>query len=109
MPLPGGCICRLSQIIEFHDSTEARWELPDLLQLERSLKLATPSIDLTRQEVHMYARVWKLNILPGQVEKFTAATHDMMPLLRRQPGFRGCLVLRSGPGEELEATVVSTW
>jgi len=56
----------------------------------------------------MYARVWKLTILPEQVEKFILAAHDMMPLLRRQPGFRGCLVLRSGPGE-LEATVVSTW
>jgi len=56
----------------------------------------------------MYARVWKLTILPEQVEKFILAANDMMPLLRRQPGFRGCLVLRSGPGE-LEATVVSTW
>jgi heme-degrading monooxygenase HmoA len=57
----------------------------------------------------MYARVWKLGILPGKVEDFKVAASAMMPILRRQPGFRGCLVLRSGPGEALEATVVSTW
>ena len=57
----------------------------------------------------MYARVWKLVILPGKVEEFTVAANAMMPILRRQAGFRGCFVLRSGPGERLEATVVSTW
>jgi heme-degrading monooxygenase HmoA len=57
----------------------------------------------------MYARVWKVGILPGRVEKFTAAAHAMMPLLRGQPGFRGCVVLRTGPGEGLEGTVVSMW
>ena len=57
----------------------------------------------------MYARVWKVGILPGRVEKFTDAAHAMMPILRGQPGFRGCVVLRSGPGEGLEATVVSMW
>ena len=71
--------------------------------------MATPSFSLTRPEVHMYARVWKLGILPGKVEEFTAATKAGIAVLRRQPGFCGLLVLRSGPGERLEATVVSMW
>jgi heme-degrading monooxygenase HmoA len=57
----------------------------------------------------MYARVWKFVILPGKVEEFAVAAKAAIPILQRQPGFRGLLVLRSGPGEGLEATVVSTW
>lgn len=57
----------------------------------------------------MYARVWKLGILPGKVEEFAVAVNSIRPLLRRQPGFCGLLVLRTGPGEGLEATVISTW
>jgi heme-degrading monooxygenase HmoA len=57
----------------------------------------------------MYARVWKVGILPGKVDEFTSAANDMLPILRGQFGFRGCVVLRSGPGEALEATVVSMW
>jgi antibiotic biosynthesis monooxygenase (ABM) superfamily enzyme len=57
----------------------------------------------------MYARVWKLGIVPGNIEKFAAAVSSIRPLLRRQPGFCGLLVLRTGPGEGLEATVISTW
>ena len=57
----------------------------------------------------MYARVWKLGILPGKVAEFTVAVNSIRPLLRQQPGFCGFLVLRTGPGEGLEATVVSMW
>jgi heme-degrading monooxygenase HmoA len=57
----------------------------------------------------MYARVWKLGILPGKVEEFTVAAKAGIPILRRQSGFCGLLVLRSGPGERLEATIVSMW
>jgi quinol monooxygenase YgiN len=56
----------------------------------------------------MYARVWRAGILPGQVEAFTDGIKAIMPILRAQPGFRGCVVLRSGPAE-LEATLVSMW
>lgn len=56
----------------------------------------------------MYARVWRMGILPGQVEAFADAAKAMVPILRAQPGFRACLVLRSGPAE-LEATVMSIW
>jgi heme-degrading monooxygenase HmoA len=57
----------------------------------------------------MYARVWKFFILPGKVAEFAVAAKAMLPILRRQAGFRGLLVLRGGPEEKLEATVVSTW
>jgi len=57
----------------------------------------------------MYARVWKFVILPGKVEEFVVAAKSAIPILQRQPGFRSLLVLRSGPGERLEATVISTW
>jgi heme-degrading monooxygenase HmoA len=57
----------------------------------------------------MYARVWKLGILPEKVEEFAAAINSGIPILRRQAGFRGLLVLRGGPEEKLEATVVSVW
>jgi heme-degrading monooxygenase HmoA len=57
----------------------------------------------------MYARVWKFVILPGKVEEFAVAAKSAIPILQRQPGFRSLLVLRTGPGEGLEATVISTW
>ena len=57
----------------------------------------------------MYARVWKLGILPGKAEEFAIAAKSAIPVLRRQAGFRSLLVLRGGPGERLEATVVSVW
>ncbi len=57
----------------------------------------------------MYARVWKFNILPGKVEAFAAVVNSFLPILRRQAGFRGMLMLRGGPGERLEVTGVSAW
>jgi heme-degrading monooxygenase HmoA len=57
----------------------------------------------------MYARVWKLGILPGKVEEFAAAINSGISILRQQAGFCGCLVLRGGPEEKLEATIVSVW
>ena len=57
----------------------------------------------------MYARVWKAGILPGKVGEFVTAIESMRPFLRKQSGFSGFLVLRTGPGEGLEATVISMW
>jgi heme-degrading monooxygenase HmoA len=73
------------------------------------LQEGNPHIHSAGPEVPMYARVWKFIMLPGKVAEFAAATRDMMPVLRRQPGFCGCIVLRGGPEERLEATVVSAW
>jgi heme-degrading monooxygenase HmoA len=57
----------------------------------------------------MYARVWRANILPGKAEEFAAAMNSIRPVLHQMPGFCGLIVLRSGPGEALETTVVSAW
>ena len=57
----------------------------------------------------MYARVWRVGILPGKAEEFAAVVNSTILIVRRLAGFRGVLVLRGGPGEKLEATVVSAW
>jgi heme-degrading monooxygenase HmoA len=57
----------------------------------------------------MHARVWKFAILPGKVAEFAATAKFAKSVLRKEPGYRGFLVLHSGPGEKLEATVVSVW
>ena len=57
----------------------------------------------------MYARVWRFGILPGKAEEFEAFVKSIVPAWRQMAGFRGLLVLRTGPGEMLDTTVVSTW
>jgi heme-degrading monooxygenase HmoA len=57
----------------------------------------------------MYARVWKVQLLPEKADQFTVGVNSVLSILRQQAGFRGLLVLRGGPGESLEATVVSAW
>jgi len=57
----------------------------------------------------MYARVWRVGILPGKVEELSAAINSLLSILRRHAGFRGMLVLRGGPGERLEVTGFSAW
>jgi heme-degrading monooxygenase HmoA len=91
------------------DFVEDHRQPVDLHRLELKVTSVTPSFTLARPEVHMYARVWKFVILPGKVEEFAAAAKFAIPILRGQPGFRSFTVLRSGPGERLEATVVSAW
>jgi heme-degrading monooxygenase HmoA len=57
----------------------------------------------------MYARVWKFGILPGKTEEFDAVAKSIVSAWKRMAGFRGLLVMRTGPGEMLDATVISTW
>lgn len=57
----------------------------------------------------MYARVWKYVVLPGKDKEFAEAVNSIMPVLRRQRGFRALLVLRGGPADRQETTVVSAW
>ena len=57
----------------------------------------------------MYARVWRAKILPGKVEEYESAIKSILPAWRKMSGFNGMLVLRTGSGEMLEATVVSVW
>ena len=57
----------------------------------------------------MYARVWRIGILPGKAEEFDTLIKSVIPAWRQMAGFRGLLVLRTGPGEMLDGTIVSTW
>jgi len=38
----------------------------------------------------MYARVWKLVILPGKVEEFAVVINSMMPTIDGRPGSAAC-------------------
>ena len=57
----------------------------------------------------MYARVWKLSVLPDKVEQFTAACRSVGALNRKRAGFRGLVILRGGQRDAPESTVVSVW
>jgi heme-degrading monooxygenase HmoA len=57
----------------------------------------------------MYARVWKLSVLPDRVQQFAAACRSVGTLNRKRAGFRGLIVLRGGPRDAPESTVVSVW
>jgi heme-degrading monooxygenase HmoA len=56
----------------------------------------------------MYARVWKVGILPGKAEEFAEDVRAVIPAWRKMAGFRGLFVLRTGPAM-LEGTVISLW
>jgi heme-degrading monooxygenase HmoA len=56
----------------------------------------------------MFARVWKVGILPGKADEFAADVRSIIPAWRKTAGFRGLFVLRTGPAM-LEGTVISLW
>ena len=57
----------------------------------------------------MYARVWRFGILPGKADEFLGILKAAVPAWRQMRGFRSLVVMRTGPGERLDGTVVSTW
>ena len=57
----------------------------------------------------MYARVWKFNVFPERVEQYAAGCRSVLSLNRKRSGFRGLVVLRGGPRDGPESTVVSVW
>jgi heme-degrading monooxygenase HmoA len=57
----------------------------------------------------MYARVWKISLLPENVQPFASACHSVGVLNSSKEGYRGLLVLRGGPLDNPDATVVSLW
>lgn len=57
----------------------------------------------------MHARVSQLRILPGKLEELTGAIQSVIPLSRKQAGFRALVVLRGGSDALPEATVISVW
>ena len=57
----------------------------------------------------MYARVWRFGILPGRADEFIAILKAAVPAWRKMSGFRSLVVMRTGPGDMLDGTVVSMW
>jgi heme-degrading monooxygenase HmoA len=57
----------------------------------------------------MYARVWRLAVLPEMVEQFAAACRSVGTMNRKRAGWRGLTVLRGGQRDNPESTVVSLW
>ena len=57
----------------------------------------------------MHARVWQVQIQPGQIEAFTNALDSLLPAARQEGGFQGLLVLRADSGTSPEATVIGVW
>jgi heme-degrading monooxygenase HmoA len=57
----------------------------------------------------MYARVWRVSMLPENVERFALACRSVSALNKKKVGYRGLFVLRGGPLDHPEATVVSLW
>jgi heme-degrading monooxygenase HmoA len=57
----------------------------------------------------MHVRVTQLRIFPGKVEEFSHAVDSMLPAARKQAGYRGLIVLRTGEEDKPEATTISVW
>ncbi|HEV8385707.1 MAG TPA: antibiotic biosynthesis monooxygenase [Candidatus Acidoferrales bacterium] len=64
----------------------------------------------------MFARVMKLQILPGKLDDFLAVSESLRPSLRKQAGFRALLILcspetpvKSSNEREISATTITVW
>jgi heme-degrading monooxygenase HmoA len=57
----------------------------------------------------MYARVWKISVLPENVPPFASSCRSVGVLNSSKEGYCGLLVLRGGPLDSPDATVVSLW
>ena len=64
----------------------------------------------------MFARIMQVQILAGKLNEFLVALDSLHPSLRKQPGFRAMVVLRSaetpaGKGDdgEISATTFTFW
>jgi len=57
----------------------------------------------------MHARVTQFRILPGKVKEFAGAVDSVLPLIRKQVGFRALVVLRTSETPVAHTTVLSLW
>jgi len=57
----------------------------------------------------MHARVTHFRVRPGKIEDFQGAVDSVIPLIRKQQGFRALVVLHASGGAQPEATVLSLW
>jgi len=57
----------------------------------------------------MYARIWKFSVFTEKIEQYARGCRSVLALNRKRPGFSGLVVLRGGPRDAPESTVVSVW
>jgi heme-degrading monooxygenase HmoA len=64
----------------------------------------------------MFARVMKLQILPGKLDEFLDAVESLQPSLRKQAGFRAMMILcspetpvKESRDREIIATTFTVW
>lgn len=57
----------------------------------------------------MHARVTHFHILPAKLEDFKASLDSLMPLIRKQQGFRALVTLHTSEKPKPEAMVLSIW
>jgi len=57
----------------------------------------------------MHARVWRVRMLPGKTEGFKAALLALSEQARKQPGYRGFLLLGPAGEDTPDTTVIGLW
>jgi len=57
----------------------------------------------------MHARVWRVRMLPGKTEEFKAALLALSEQARRQPGYRGFLLLGPAGNDTPDTTIIGLW
>jgi len=57
----------------------------------------------------MHARVWRIHMLPGKTEEFKAALLALSEQARRQPGYRGFILLGPAGADAPDTTIIALW
>jgi quinol monooxygenase YgiN len=57
----------------------------------------------------MHARVWRIRMLPGKTEEFKAALMALSEQARKQPGYRGFLLLGPAGPDAPDTTIIALW
>lgn len=57
----------------------------------------------------MHARVWRIHLLSGKTEEFKAALLALSELARKQPGYRGFLLLGPAGEDAPDTTIIALW
>ncbi len=57
----------------------------------------------------MFARHWRLSVVPDKLDELMHAVQALLPAVRQQWGFRGLLVLRPESEARNEVEVIALW
>jgi len=57
----------------------------------------------------MHARIWRIHMQPGKTEEFKSALQSLSAQARRQPGYRGFLLLGPAGDDTPDTTVIGLW